>query len=122
VEPDGIRTLELFVGEGVRRLPVGDACAPAERDTAHLEIIIDQRALTHDDRQRGLDAETQFRRGNRLEVLGLGEEIEDLLDRQRQKRALEVTVNTRRQRIRLREVVAAMGADDVAVIGHGWWR
>ena len=49
-----------------------------------LELVVDQRALVHRDRGRGDDLELEERRGDRLEVVGVGEEREHLVTGARQ--------------------------------------
>lgn len=47
VNPLPVRTVELFVHKTIRRLPDIDAGAPAYRDAAYSEFIINQRAFAH---------------------------------------------------------------------------
>jgi hypothetical protein len=81
VAPEPIRPLHLHVHEASLRLVHLDARQPAEADAEEREPVLDERADAHRDGARRADLELQVAGRDRLEVLGIGEEGEDLGER-----------------------------------------
>ena len=77
--PATIGPFELNVAERRRRVEGFDEGAPVEGDAVEAQFVVDQRTGSHLDRARCGDVEVQKRRGDALEVTGVGEEGEDLL-------------------------------------------
>src|SRR6476661_117707 len=78
VDPEAVGSPELLVDEAVGGLPDRDPGAPAQRDAANADAVVDQRPRAHLDRPRGEDLEAEKGRGHLLQVPGVGEEGEDL--------------------------------------------
>ena len=83
VMPQGVGAAHLDVHELVRRIPLGDFCAPADGKTVNGDSIINQSAGPHDDGGRREDFELQPGRRDDLQVVGVGEEGKDLVSRAR---------------------------------------
>ena len=58
--PEGIESFELFIDEGVGRVPVRDQRAPGKGQTKEAEAIVDLRPFGDGDGERTSDAEAQF--------------------------------------------------------------
>jgi hypothetical protein len=69
--------MDLRVDEALARHPFLDPGQPGDRHPVQGEPVLDQRADAHLDRPRRHDAEVQPGRRDRLEVAGVGEELED---------------------------------------------
>lgn len=76
VDPHTVRPADLLIGKAVWRLPFADQCAPAERDAADADAVIDRRSFFNFNRQRAEKAEMQIGRRNAVQVFRLAEKIE----------------------------------------------
>jgi hypothetical protein len=76
--PAAVGAGELDVSERRRRVEGLDESSPAERDAVEAELIVDESTGAHSDGARGDDVKVEERRGDALEVSGVGEEGEDL--------------------------------------------
>src|SRR3954447_2410054 len=79
VVPQGVRPAQLTVDEAHAGLPVLDLGEPPDRQAVQPQPVLDDRAGAHRDRAGRGDGEPQPRRGDRLEVAGVGEEGEDVV-------------------------------------------
>jgi hypothetical protein len=75
--------VELDVDESPSRLPDDDAGSPANGYSVQAERVVDDGVSPHRDGIRCEDAEAKPRRGDRLEVAGVGEERERIRERDR---------------------------------------
>jgi hypothetical protein len=80
VAPEAVGPVDLAVHEGAARLPVLDARAPTQGDSMQLQPVVDYGARSHLDRLWGDHLEAEPMRGDPLQVPGLGEEREHLLE------------------------------------------
>ena len=83
VMPESVGTTELNVDEMVWRIPLGDFRAPADGNTVDRDAIINQGPGTHHDGSRCEDFHLQPGRRDSLQVLHVGEELEDFIARTR---------------------------------------
>jgi GNAT superfamily N-acetyltransferase len=81
VHPTTIRAAELFILEQNRRLPARDASLPRKGHAEEVETILDQRSLSHPDRCRRHDLESEFSRRDQLQVFCSREEREHFAPR-----------------------------------------
>src|SRR5215216_1632728 len=81
--PDAIGTAQLLVHESDGRLPVCDTRLPAQRNPEQAEPVVDQGPLLYRDRLRREDSESEFPRGDALQVSRVGEKGKHLLAWQR---------------------------------------
>jgi hypothetical protein len=81
VAPEPIGTAELGIDEARARFVLFDAGAPAERETAERDRIVDDRARPHLELTLGSNAKAQEGRGELFEVLRGFEEGYDSLGR-----------------------------------------
>lgn len=84
VDPPAVRAAQLCVDETVGRLPGGDLATPEDRYPAQSQAIVDDRPFPQDDGIGCQDLEAQEGWRERLEVMCVGEEVEDLFHRPRQ--------------------------------------
>ena len=84
VHPALVGPADLGVDEGLVGLPERDARGPAEGHAEERDLVLDDRVLTHLDRQLGHEAELQLGGRDARQVPGVGEEGEDVLARERQ--------------------------------------
>jgi hypothetical protein len=68
VNPEAIGTAQLLVYELTGRSPARDVCPPTQRDSEQAQLVVDQGPFSHRDRLWREDPETQFGRGDALEV------------------------------------------------------
>lgn len=81
VVPEGVGAAELAVDEAVGGLPDGDLGAPANGEVADAEAVVEEEAGAHVDGAGGEDVEAEEGGGDGREVVGVGEEGEDPLQR-----------------------------------------
>src|SRR5919112_2844248 len=84
MNPEAIGTAQLLVYELTGRSPVRDARPPTQRDPEQAELVVDQGPFSHRDRLWREDPETQFGRGDALEVGCVDEKGEHPFGWQRQ--------------------------------------
>ena len=81
VAPEAVGAAELFVDEAVRRFPGGDFAFPGDGDAVEAEFVADARARMHGDWGGSDDVEFQECRSEAFEIVSVGEEGEDFVDR-----------------------------------------
>jgi hypothetical protein len=81
VRPAPVGTGDLDIGERTLGIENLDAGSPADGHTVQAQAVIDDRSRFHRDGRRCRDLEAEERRGDPLEVEGVGEERKDLATR-----------------------------------------
>src|SRR5918997_4436168 len=84
VPPDAIGPTQLLIYESDGRPPVRDTRPPAQRDPEQAKPVVDQDSFLHGDGLGCEDPEAEFRRGDKLQVGRVSEEVKDLFSWQRQ--------------------------------------
>ena len=84
VAPEPVRPPDLAIHESTARLPDFDLRSPPQGNPPSGDSIVDESARRHGDRLLGENFESKPRRSQFLEVPGLGEKAEDLVNRNRQ--------------------------------------
>ena len=80
VAPEVVGAAELLVDEAVRWIPGGDFAFPGDGDAVEAEFVADVCAGAHDDGVGRDDLKFEEGRSEAFEVVGVGEEGEDLVD------------------------------------------
>ena len=78
VFPEAVGAFELYIDEGAGRVPLRDFGGPADGDAAEAEAVVNQAAFAHGDGLWGDDVEVDPRRGDLLEIVGVGKEGEEV--------------------------------------------
>ncbi len=80
VAPEAVGAAKLFVDEAVRRFPGGDFAFPRDGESVEAKFVLDAGAGVHRDWGGSDDVEFQEGWSEALEIAGVGEEGEDVVD------------------------------------------